>query len=77
MLLAVLAGQQGGAAPRAHRCGAEGVAEQHPLVGQVLDVGRGDLVAVGLDPPPRVVGMDVEMFGATIISTIPSEKMGM
>src|SRR5215212_1335006 len=58
--MGVLAGQQAGAAPRAGRGGAEGLAEDDALLGQTLDVRRPDGVAVGPDPPARVVGVDVE-----------------
>jgi hypothetical protein len=56
----VLAGQQAGAAPRAGRGGAEGLAEDDALFGQTLDVRCPDSVSVGPDPPARVVGVDVE-----------------
>ena len=42
--VAVLAGEQRGAAARARGRGAERVAEHHPLIGQPLDVRRRDLV---------------------------------
>src|SRR5215210_1578926 len=56
----VLSGQQAGPAPRARRGRAEGLAEEHTLLGEALDVWRPYGVAVRPDPPPRVVGVDVE-----------------
>jgi hypothetical protein len=56
----VLARQQAGAAPRARRGCAEGLAEDHTLLREALDVGRPDGVAVGPDPAPGVVGVDVK-----------------
>jgi hypothetical protein len=60
VVVAVLAGEQRRPASRAGRGAAERLAEQHPLVGEELDVRRRDLVAVRLDVAPRVVGVDVE-----------------
>src|ERR687885_731799 len=56
----VLAGEQAAAASRACRHRAEGLAEQHALVCEVLDVGRRDGLAVGLHVAPGVVGVEVE-----------------
>ena len=55
-----LAGQQAGAAARAGRRRAERLAEQQPLVGEPLDVRRGDLVAVGLHVAAGVVRVEVD-----------------
>src|SRR4028118_920890 len=46
----VLARQQAGPAARARRRRAEGLAEEHALLGEALDVGRPDGVAVGPHP---------------------------
>ena len=51
-------GQQRGAAGRAGRRRRVGLAEQQPLVGEPLDVGRRDLMAVRLDVSSGVVGVD-------------------
>ena len=56
----VLAREQGGAAARAGRRGAEGLAEDDALLREALDVRRPRGVTVGPDPAPRVVGVDVE-----------------
>ena len=56
----VLPRQQAGAAGRTGGGGAERLAEQHALLGQALDMGRRDGVAVGLDVATRVVRVDVE-----------------
>ena len=58
--VAVLAGQQRGAAAGADRRGGERLAEQQALVGEPLDVRRRDLVAVRLDVAPGVVRMQVD-----------------
>ena len=58
--VAVLAGQQRGAAAGADRRGGERLAEQQALVGETLDVRRRDLVAVRLDVAPGVVRMQVD-----------------
>jgi hypothetical protein len=60
VVVAVLAGEQGGAAARAGGGGAEGVAEEHALVGEQLDVRRRHRKAVRLDVAAGVVGVDVE-----------------
>jgi hypothetical protein len=60
VVVAVLAREQGGAAARAGRRCAEGVAEEHPLVSEQLDVRRRHRKAVGLDVAAGVVGVDVE-----------------
>jgi hypothetical protein len=60
VLVAVLAGQQAGAAARAGGGDAERLPEQDPLIGEQLDVRGRDLVPVRLHEPARVVGMDVE-----------------
>ena len=59
-----LAGQQAGAAARAARRRAEGLAEEQPLVGQPLDVRRRDLLAVGLHVAAGVVGVQVDDVGS-------------
>ena len=58
-----LAGQQGGSRPGAHRRGAEGLTEQHALVGQVLNVRRRHRIAVGLHISAGVMGMQVQNIG--------------
>ena len=58
--MGVLAGQQRGAAGGADRRGREGLAEQHPLLGEVLDVRRRDLMTVRLDVATGVVRMQVD-----------------
>src|SRR5919107_1601842 len=58
--MGVLPCQQTRPAPRAGRGSAERLAEEHPLLGEPLDIGRPYGVAVGPDPPPGVVGVDVE-----------------
>jgi hypothetical protein len=58
-----LAGQQAGAAARAGGGGAEGLAEQQPLVGEPLDVWSLDLVAIGLDVAPGVVRVHIDDVG--------------
>ena len=63
VVVAVLAGQEGGPAARAGGCPAEGLPEEDALVREELDVRRGDLVAVGLDVAPGVVRVDVEDVG--------------
>src|SRR3712207_6660742 len=58
--VSVLAGEQAGAAPGARRGRAEGLAEDHTLFGEPLDVWCPHGVAVRPDPAPCVVGVDVE-----------------
>ena len=58
-----LAGEQRRPRPRAHRRGAERLAEQHALVGEVLDVRRGHRVPVGLHVAAGVVRVQVEDVG--------------
>ena len=55
-----LPGQQRGPRARAHRRGAERLAEQHALVGEVLDVRRRHRVPVRLDVAAGVVGVEVQ-----------------
>ena len=59
-----LARQQAGAAARAARGRAEGLAEEQPLVRQPLDVRRRDLLAVGLHVAAGVVGVQVDDVGS-------------
>src|SRR5438045_2823007 len=56
--MAVLAGQQRGAAGRAHGGGTERLPEQHTLVRQALEVRRRDLVSVRLDMASRVMRVE-------------------
>ena len=63
-VMRVLPRQQAGAAGRAGGGGAERLAEQHALLGQALDMGRRDGVAVGLDVATCVVRVDVENIRA-------------
>ena len=70
VVVAVLARQQGGAAAGAGRGGAEGVAKQHPLIGQQLDVRRRHLVAVRLHVAARVVGVDVEDVRRSLVRSV-------
>ena len=58
-----LPGEQGGTRPGAHRRGAEGLTEQHALVGKVLDVRCRHGVAVGLDVAAGVVRVQVDDVG--------------
>jgi hypothetical protein len=64
VVVAVLAGQQGGATARTGGGGTEGPTESDPLVGQQLDVRRQDLMAVGLNVAARVMRMHVDDVGA-------------
>ncbi len=63
VVVAVEPGEQAGATAGAGRRGAEGLPEEHPLVGQHLDVRRRHLEAVGLDEAAGVVRVDVEDVG--------------
>jgi hypothetical protein len=55
-----LAGEQGGPRARADRGGTEGLAEEHALVGQVLDVRCRDRIPVGLHIAAGVVRVEIE-----------------
>ncbi len=72
----VLAGEDGGAAGRADRVGDEGVAEQHALGGQPVDVRRlVDARAVGADGVGRVVvGEDQQDIGAVALARAGGER---
>ena len=65
-----LPGQQRGARPRTYRGGAERLAEQHALVGEVLDVRRGNRIAVGLHVTAGVVRVNVENVGRVILARL-------
>ena len=58
-----LAGKQRGAAGRAGGRGAKGLAEDHALIRNPLEVGRGDGVSIGLDVATGVVRVDVDDVG--------------
>ena len=67
VVVAVEPGQQAGAAAGAGRGGAEGLAEEDPLVGQHLDVRGRDLEPVGLHDATGVVRVDVKDVGRLIL----------
>ena len=60
------AGKQGGPAWGAGWRGVASVAEKDSRGGELLQVGRGDSVAIGLDVAACVVRMDVENVGRTL-----------
>jgi hypothetical protein len=61
--MGALPGQQAGSTGRAGRCSAKALPKQDAFLGKPLDVRRWNIVAVGLNVAPRVVGMDIQNVG--------------
>src|SRR5580704_13111779 len=79
--MGALAGEQRRPRPRADGCGTEGLAEEHSLIGHVLNVRRRNGIPVGLHVAARVVRVQVEdvwsHFSAIVaIPTVPLGKIG-
>lgn len=75
--MGALAGEQCGTRARADRRGAEGLTEEHSLVGHVLNVWSRNGIPVGLHVAARVVGVQVEdvrsHFAIVAIPTVSLE----